>query len=165
MTPAIYAVVFLALGIVLLGIEMVLIPGFGLVGLAGVGAMLYGGWIAWENYGPVIGVSSVVGGGIVATSMFVFFMRSGWSKRMVLQSKQHGEPSALPEREESLVGQVGVAATDLRPAGIVRLGGRRTDVVAEDGAYVEAGTEVVVVKVAQNSIVVRVHEPEGASIP
>lgn len=57
------------------------------------------------------------------------------------------------------VGSVGVAATDLRPAGIVMLGDERLDVVTE-GAFVLRGTPVRIARVEGHRIVV---EPESAA--
>ncbi len=155
MTPAIYALIFLALGIALMAIEVTLIPGFGLVGILGLLSMFYGGWLAWTEYGPVAGVGAVMGGLLIAGVMTWMFLRSGYSKRMVLRTELGGEPSSLPATGEELVGATGVAESDLRPAGFARIDGRRRDVVADDGAYIEAGRPVVVVRIAQNSIVVR----------
>jgi membrane-bound serine protease (ClpP class) len=54
-----------------------------------------------------------------------------------------GYISALPRAD--LVGQEGVALTDLRPAGTARIGGERVDVVTE-GTYVSQGDPVRVVR-------------------
>ena len=62
---------------------------------------------------------------------------------------RHGLPqadgyiSALPRGD--LVGQEGVALTDLRPAGTARIGAERVDVVTE-GEYVSQGAPVRVVR-------------------
>lgn len=52
-----------------------------------------------------------------------------------------------------LLGKQGESITDLRPAGKVRIEGKRYDVVAK-GNYIEAGTPVVVLLVEGNRIVV-----------
>lgn len=44
-------------------------------------------------------------------------------------------------------GQTGVALSDLRPAGIARIGGRRVDVLAENGVWIGAGSNVRVTRV------------------
>jgi membrane-bound serine protease (ClpP class) len=164
MDPAVYAILFLALGTLLLVIEVVLIPGVGLVGLMGGGLMTYGMYIAWANYGPVWGITSVVGGGLAAGLTIFGFLRSPLSRRLVLQNQQSGEPSDLPQRARELVGQRGMAETDLRPSGIARLGTERLDVVASEGEYIDKGTAVEVVRIAQNSVIVhRILENEGDS--
>jgi len=64
-----------------------------------------------------------------------------------------GGARAELQRLQALVGQVGRAATVLRPAGAMEIGGERYDVVT-DGTFIEAGTSVRVVAVAGNRVVV-----------
>ena len=52
-----------------------------------------------------------------------------------------------------MLGAEGVAETELRPSGIARLNGRRSDVVA-DGEFIPQGTRVRVIEVSGNRIVV-----------
>ena len=51
-------------------------------------------------------------------------------------------------------GDIGLAATTLRPAGKATFGDHFLDVVS-DGGYIDHGTEVEVVRVAGNRIIVR----------
>lgn len=44
-------------------------------------------------------------------------------------------------------GQAGIALSALRPAGIARIGGRRVDVLAENGVWIKAGTALKVTRV------------------
>jgi membrane-bound serine protease (ClpP class) len=75
-----------------------------------------------------------------------------------------GTTSTVPQdRAESLralVGNVGRAATVLRPAGAVDLGGERYDVVT-NGEFVEAGASVRVVEVIGSRIVVERAEADS----
>ncbi len=50
-----------------------------------------------------------------------------------------------------MVGKVGRAATVLRPAGVIDLDGDRCDVVT-DGTFIEAGTDVRIVAVADTHL-------------
>lgn len=52
------------------------------------------------------------------------------------------------------VGAVGTALTDLRPAGVADFDGHRVDVVT-DGAYLEAGTEIEVLRAETYRRIVR----------
>jgi membrane-bound serine protease (ClpP class) len=64
--------------------------------------------------------------------------------------------------DPALVGRVGSAATDLRPAGIMEIGTDRWDVVTE-GGFVPQGTRVRVVRVNGNRIVVAPLREEGGA--
>jgi membrane-bound serine protease (ClpP class) len=58
-----------------------------------------------------------------------------------------------PLSDHELVGKTGVAMSDLRPAGIAEINGKRVDVVS-DGGYIEAGQPIKVDHVDGNRIVV-----------
>lgn len=63
---------------------------------------------------------------------------------------------------DSLVGREGIADTDLRPAGFIRLDGRRLDAIAES-SLIEAGTPVRVVSAAEGILRVRGGFPANLS--
>ena len=64
--------------------------------------------------------------------------------------------AALPadNAKSTLIGQQGDTETVMRPSGKVRLGGATYDAVSE-GAFLEAGVKVVVLRVSANGLVVR----------
>ena len=160
MSPALYSVLFLVVGIILVAIEVAVIPGFGLIGAMGLVVMLYGSWLAWMSYSAVWGILSIAVSTLVFLIGLRWFLKSRLSRSLVLEDRQSGQPSDLVVQEPALVGRVGPAISDLRPAGIARIDGARTDVLSEDGEYIEKGTHVIVVRVAQNSVIVRRHVAE-----
>ena len=64
------------------------------------------------------------------------------------------EFSAAQLHLKDLVGQEGVAITQLRPSGTARFGKQKVDVVAE-GELIERDTRVKIVEVESNRVVVR----------
>jgi membrane-bound ClpP family serine protease len=68
-------------------------------------------------------------------------------------SREEGVSSQSPELE-NYKGCEGVAATDLRPAGVARIDGKRVDVVSR-GEYIDKDTHLVVMEVTGNRVVVR----------
>lgn len=65
---------------------------------------------------------------------------------------------------DALVGREGAADTDLRPAGFIRIEGRRLDAVAESG-LIEAGTPVRIVSAAEAILRVRAARPATLPAP
>ena len=55
--------------------------------------------------------------------------------------------------EQSLVGEIGIAMTDLRPSGAAMIGEERIDVVS-NGDFIESESEVVVIEQEGSRIVV-----------
>ena len=77
-----------------------------------------------------------------------------------LQPEQQREQISYQEAMvhfDSLVGKRGVAITQLTPSGKARFGDARVDVIS-DGDVVACGTDVVVVEVRGNEVLVRAVE-------
>ncbi|MFH1005996.1 MAG: NfeD family protein [Candidatus Latescibacterota bacterium] len=152
------------LGAVLLLIEILYIPGFGMVGLLGLVLMMIG--IFWSFLGRFPSVQDIeqtfvwVGLSVIATlAMSILILRTMprtavWN-RLVLQRTERTDEGfrSSPAEYEALTGASGVALTLLRPAGTGLFGNRRLDVVS-DGEYISKGTAIRVVRVAGNRIVV-----------
>jgi len=144
------------LGIVLLyvmGILLVLaealLPG-AVLGIIGLGCVLAAVWLA---FGLSAGLGWTL---IIITVALIPFMIWLWllifKRAMMMRATGKGS-SAMVELKE-LMGKEGVALTQLRPAGMARIEGKKVDVVSE-GAVIEKGTRVKVIEVEANRVVVR----------
>lgn len=142
----------MVMGLFLLFVEIVIIPGFGLIGLAGFGLEVAGVIMVWNIAGAFWGSLSVaLAVPIFAGSLWLFF-KSKASKQLSLQDKIEGDSSRVPELQH-LLGKTGVAVSTLRPSGIAMIEKTRYDVVT-DGEFIEKGEPIVVVQIETNSIVV-----------
>jgi len=149
---AVIAVV--VVGVLLLGIEVFVTPGFGVGGVMGI-VMLLGGSIgSWLVLGPTWGALVVVLTAAATSTLVIVGLRSkGAKKRLVLDTQQpHGGGVETTELGR-LLGAVGVARSDLRPAGIAVFGDERIDVVSE-GGFVSRETPVRVVAVDGPRVIV-----------
>jgi membrane-bound serine protease (ClpP class) len=155
-------------GVGLLVAEIFFIPGFGVVGLAGilciVGSLLLtqmGSFELWsleEFAGLVSRLTLSLAGAI---GLAVLFLRSlpkiGAFSRLVLHREapsSEGFVAASTERDQELVGLEGISLTYLRPVGVGLFGGRRLDVIAE-GEFIEANKPIRIVAAHGNRILVR----------
>jgi len=148
--------IFLGAGLVLLALEAFVIPGFGIAGILGVAALatsvylsLVSNMATAADLGTAAGIVSLTGIVIVVAGWALIrtLPRSGRFGRSGLMleesaSRETGYLSAAVRPE--LLGQTGVAITDLRPAGVARFGEEKVDVVAES-EYIKAGTAVKVI--------------------
>lgn len=148
-------VALFTVGLLLLLIE-VFMPGFGVFGIAGAVAVVASIFLAAEDVTHAIRALSVsvlatVG---VAVIMARHLGRRGLWARLALRATMSGDEGYLAARPRlELVGQEGVAVTNLRPAGVATVGGERLDVVT-GGEFIPAGAAVEVVKVEGGRIVV-----------
>ena len=157
-----------ALGLGLLLVEVIAIPGFGLVGLAGVGLMLgslvitqlgdFQLWSVDEIAAVVVRLSaSMIGAFVLSLMMLRSLPKMASFNRLVLETEtraSEGYVSSSRDGDDEIVGKEGVTVSELRPAGIALIGERRTDVVT-DGEFVAVGQTVRVVEARGNRIVVR----------
>jgi membrane-bound serine protease (ClpP class) len=160
-------------GVILLGLEVFVIPGFGIAGVAGTAALVAG--LAMALVGAGAAPAAIVGAlGRVALAILIglagkllllrLLPRLPFGRELVLTTEMQAEQgyASAPAGDRSRLGQSGTALSPLRPAGIAELGGARVDVVSE-GAFIEAGSGIEVSRVEGNRIVVRQRpSPKGS---
>ena len=144
-------------GVLLLALEVLVVPGFGITGLGGIIAVLGSLFFTFENKEVaiyVITISSIASilGIIIALKYFI--SSTAWS-RIELSERQSKEGGYISNQsDETLIGKAGQTITPLRPAGIAEIDKKRLDVVTE-GGFIAANEEVEVVDVQGRRIVVR----------
>ena len=152
-------------GVILLGLEVFVVPGFGIAGIAGIAALVAGLGLTLVGAGATASV--IVGAlGRVAVSILLALAsgmallsvlpRLPFGRRLVLDTDlRSGEGYAsAPESDRLQLGHTGTALSPLRPAGVADINGARVDVVSE-GSFIEAGSAIEVTRVDGNRIVVR----------
>ena len=153
------------LGLILVGLEIFFVPGFGITGilgivalLGGLGLSLVGAGATWDSMLTALGqvALSILVAIIAALFLLRYFPRLPFGKRLVLEKKLPAEEgyASSPEEDRRWLGKRGTTASDLRPAGIAHFNGERVDVVSE-GDFIEAGQPIEVIRVEGNRIVVR----------
>lgn len=154
-------------GIVLMGLEVFIIPGFGLAGVLGIGALLaglslslVGGGATWEFVAMAMGrvLISVVLALAASLLLLRILPRLPFGRQLILETgltAGEGYASA-PESDHRWLGKHGTAVSALRPAGIAEIDGERVDVVS-DGEFIDEGMSIMVTRVDGNRIVVRRH--------
>lgn len=145
-------------GLVLLAVEVLVLPGFGIAGLTGIAALVIS--IVMAAPSTQLAVKSLVlalGGTILLLLLSIKLMpsRRVWQKLVLGAKQQKDSGYVAPELNlEQLLNAQGVTKTILRPSGTVEIDGNRIDVVAE-GSYIPSNTPVKVVKVEGTRVIVR----------
>jgi membrane protein implicated in regulation of membrane protease activity len=165
------AVLLFVLGLILIGLEIFVVPGFGITGISGITLVVVSLALAtvvkkpettheWIDFGTTLShIALSLMAAVGAAFVLAWYLPSiPYVNRLVLKHSagEADEPSPLaaPQQTMALLGAIGEAATTLRPAGKVRFGDEFVDVVAE-GSFVEAGTRVQVIEIEGNRIVVK----------
>ena len=169
------AIALFVLGLLMLGIEIFVLPGFGVMGIGGTVLILASLGLATMEKAPSsadewveFGKTLVRYGGAFFVSCGMAFMLARYlpnipyANRLMLvppsdKPDMDGEMAALlpgAEQAAALLGQVGAATSMLRPAGMAKFGDRYVDVVTE-GDFIEPGTSIQVIEVEGTRIVVK----------
>ena len=163
--------ILFVLGIVLLILEIFVIPGFGVAGISGILLIVASLVLSMQEFVIpsfewqkelfrrnllVVGVgvvSSLVVFGILA---FAVPQLSLFSRLTLAESQTTESGYTVQSREEvsRYLGKKGVAITTLRPSGKAEFGEEVLNVETE-GEFVEQGSEVEVIEVSANRIIVR----------
>jgi membrane-bound serine protease (ClpP class) len=174
-------VTLFAAGVVFLLAEIFVIPGFGVSGVSGLLLMAVSVIMASQDFiipdsqhqwrtltssFLVVVVSAGTVFGLVAISLR-YGAKLPILGRMILQEpridddeKKSGLAASTSSESEVQVGDWGLAESPLRPAGKAVFGDHYIDVVS-DGTFVEKGTQVRIIEISGNRIVVRQVENEA----
>jgi membrane-bound serine protease (ClpP class) len=171
-----WEILLIVVGLALIALELFIVPGFGVAGVGGAGCVLVGlvGTFVSDDLSTPAGQSDLIAGvtatftallaaGIAAWLLFRQIETLPLLGRFILKAEvgeaQHaaagdgmGLLEAIGSGERPLeTGSVGVAETDLRPAGRADFEGRLVDVKSV-GDYIDRGTRVRVVSVGRFAI-------------
>ena len=159
------------IGFALIALEVFVIPGFGLAGIAGivctVGALIFM-MLGNDNFnfdyvpvGEITTAATVVGVGVLGSIVVLFFFgyrltQSEIFSRVALMTSQEKKDGYVATiYAEDFVGRQGTANTILRPSGRIEIEGEVYDAYTR-GEYVEAGERVVVISQEGSTLKVRV---------
>jgi len=146
---------FLA-GVGLLLAEAFVIPGFGVAGISGLLALAASIYLTFGDQALMVGSIAII---VLAAGLLLalrYLPRTRVAHALVL-NQAIDEQAPPRDRLAALAGAVGVAASDLRPAGVARFGERKVDVVTE-GEFIPKGSRIRVIEVEGARVVVRREE-------
>jgi membrane-bound ClpP family serine protease len=141
-----------SLGLVLVVVEILFVPGTTVVGIAGIIFTLAGVGMSYHYYGSTVGTLTFVGSAVAGAGLFIWSLKAkSWRRFSLLSSiDSKVNEGAL---QEVKVGMSGKAVSALRPMGKAEIGSQVYEVKTL-GAFAETGTPVRVVKVESNNIIV-----------
>lgn len=147
-------ITLIAIGILLLAIELLITPGFGLPGILGIASIVGSVVLAFINFGSIIGLV-VLGIVIVVLSTCTFLLlRSDTWKNISLKESISSKADTSPEEKGLAIGTNGVSISRLAPSGKARFHGHDTEVWSQSG-MIDNGTQIEIVEVDGSKIIVR----------
>ncbi|MCF8460782.1 MAG: nodulation protein NfeD [Flavobacteriales bacterium] len=166
-----WEVILFMVGIVLLGVEIFVIPGFGVAGVSGIALIMTSLILSLiNNVGfdfemtmptQIINafltvILATVGGFFGSIYLAKRFLSTSMMSSMVLSSVQNSSEGfvGVNSKEHELIGKQGIASTILRPAGKVEIDGDIYDATALT-SYIDKGEAIQVVKFETAQLFVR----------
>ncbi|MDD5184048.1 MAG: NfeD family protein [Paludibacter sp.] len=165
-----WEILMFIIGLVLLGLELFVIPGFGIAGISGIILIMAGLILSLVN-NVVFDFEKVQSGAVgealltvtagmgLAFGMIIYLSNKigtkGIFRKMALNTTMETKEGyiGVSMTELKLVGKTGIAATVLRPSGKVSINGVSYDAVS-DQSFIEKGTAVRVIRYETGQIYV-----------
>jgi len=144
---------FIVIGLIFLALEILVIPGVGVAGVIGFILIAVGVWQAYAGHGPVAG-HLVLGGTLVLTVLtLVLSLRGKTWRRLSLSTAIDSKVNVI-DAEKIKVGDTGKTMSRLAPMGKALINGEFYE-VSTNGDFVDQQTEIVVLKIEYNKIIVK----------
>lgn len=151
--------IYLAIALFILGLSLLItelvVPGFGVPGIAGIVSLILSITVMVVAY-PVYGIFIAIG--VIGAVMLKILMLRKWLSSKQIQGKIILEDVVATEKPEYedldyFLGKEGITLTPLKPYGTVDFSGVRIETFSV-GPYVPAKVKVKVVEVTNNKIMV-----------
>ena len=156
--------ILLMLGLVFILVEIIVIPGFGIFGVSGIFIIIY------SLYSMLIGeyptpqdielayrslIITMISTFILSIIIFKLVVRSDFYKSLIpIQSQLKKDGYTISKNLDKMIGQGGIASTDLRPSGKVLIDSKSYQAVTQ-GDYIEKDTEIIIISTDENQLVVK----------
>ncbi|MBU1695960.1 MAG: serine protease [Proteobacteria bacterium] len=167
----------LLVGVLLLGVEVFVLPGFGVAGITGLVVIAAGlvlsfqGFVVpdpsfpWEGALLMKNLAQVLGSFMLAFLISLFMIRfvlpqlskiiNGPYLEATLSNSHVDVTTALGLKP----GDTGIAHSFLRPSGKVMINNKKIDAITQ-GEFIDQGTPVMIDKIEQNLVIVKPNHPE-----
>lgn len=137
-------IILIAVGLLLLLVETLLIPGFAVTGILGIASLGAACYLAFTRLGTTAGIIVTVVCILLAAALLVWVLRSSTWKKATLNTNIDAKVDVNADKKGIEIGSKGIAETRLAPMGMVRFeDGTKAEVSSADG-FIDPGCQVVV---------------------
>lgn len=163
-----WELILFIIGLVLLAVEIFVLPGFGIAGVAGIVAVILGlsfaaidndllrhlptgeitvGWILQPILIVIIAATAALTGGLLLSKRFLTGT-TPLQRKVVLTAEMAPEQGYVshPQVASELIGKTAEVAAVLRPSGRVIIDGIYYDAIAEEGQFIPRGKQVIITR-------------------
>lgn len=145
-------IALIVFGLVLIVVEVIFVPGTTFVGIVGFGIAGFGVFQSFVSFGTETGLIVLTVSSLLAVGAIFYSFKSGVWKRFALNSRNQ---SKFNEDIKHTLheGDTGITLSALRPIGKAEFSEKVFE-VKTNGNYLDAGTEVKIVRIIDQAIIV-----------
>ena len=147
-------ITLIILGIILLLVEILLIPGFAVTGILGLLSLAGSCYFAFQEYGTVGGSIVIAVNIILIVTLLVYALRANTWKKLSLHTEIDSKADQKPEEKGIEIGQKGVTMTRLNPMGKARIQNVILEVKSLDG-FIDNDCPIEVSAIEDNQVIVK----------
>ncbi len=147
-------ILLVLLGIVLLIVEFLIVPGVTVAGIGGLLSIITAIFYGYHSLGTTEGNYILLGTIVLTVSLLLFALKSGTWKVAMLNKNIDSHVDYGLESHEINIGDKGEAMTRLNPIGKVMVNGKVVEGKSLSG-YIKEKTKVEVVKIESTNILVK----------
>lgn len=144
--------VLLALGLLLIIVEIIFIPGTTVVGIVGFLCLVGGIYSSYATYGEFIGNMVLTGSGLFVIASIVYIFKAKTWKNIALDDAIDSRVNEF-NQEEIYEGCIAIAVSDLRPMGTIEFENEQFE-ASTNGEFIDRMSSVKVLSVTSNQIIV-----------
>ncbi|MFA7493715.1 MAG: NfeD family protein [Proteiniphilum sp.] len=142
------------LGVVFMLIEIFLLPGISIAGIAGAIFLIGGIIYAYIFQGSVVGNITLAGATLLLGGSFFWLLKSKSLQKIALDTNIEGKVDTS-DLQKITVGDCGVASSRLNPIGQVVVNDVEVEAKSFDGEFIDEDTEIEVIKVEAYNVLVK----------
>ena len=141
-------------GLLLFIVEVFLIPGISIAGIASAICLLYANYYAFDTLGPIAGFITLIASVLSCIAIIVWFMHSKTMDKLSLK-KTLDYKIDPPKMEPNIrIGDKGIAITRLALIGNANFNGHIIEVRSADG-LIDENTPIYVERMVEGTVIVR----------
>ncbi|MDR2039333.1 MAG: hypothetical protein LBQ60_15525 [Bacteroidales bacterium] len=146
-------ILLIVIGLALIVVEVVVLPGVTVAGVAGVILIAGGVFFAYSNFGTAVGTFSLIGTSLLFIIFLIYALRSKTWDRVSLHAEIDGKVN-LSNTTDIKVGDMAMTVSRLAPIGKVLIHDKIVEGKSEFG-LIDENKEVKVIQVNESSVVVQ----------
>lgn len=147
-------ITLIAIGLLLIAIEVLIIPGIGIAGILGVLSLIGAVFISFSMYGATTGLI-ILGAIIFILIIFTWIiLRSDTWKKLTLNDSIKSRVNTTIEENSLVIGDNGIVTARLSPIGKARFNSTEAEVKSIEG-IINSGEKIKIIKIEDNTIIVK----------